>query len=252
MLGGDEGERIGREIAGEEGAKLGREIGAEAARIAGARVGLKVGKLAGLKAGRVAGKKAGIQHAMACCVEISKEKVTAMRKLFTEIASSAGSAAAILSAREEAFRAVRDVALRAAAKAAREKLLVLASKSKLTLSTAWRPTALISVINARSDLTDMEKVKLAAKAKLEGNLTDLLPQKGGEPRAASVEPGEMKVITRQQDVENFEVGAEGKWETVVFTEPEDQRVERDVGNDKVNSLKKRFETSNMKDNEAYV
>ena len=87
---------------------------------------------------------------------------------------------------------------------------------------------------------------------MEGNLTDLLPQKGGEPRAASVEPGEMKVITRQQDVENFEVGAEGKWKTVVFTEPEDQRVERDVGNDKVNSLKKRFETSNMKDNEAYV
>jgi len=62
----------------------------------------------------------------------------------------------------------------------------------------------------------------------------------------------MKVITRQQDVENFEVGAEGKWKTVVFSEPEDQRVERDVGNDKVNSLKKRFETSNMKDNEAYV
>merc|ERR1712066_1087155 len=97
--------------------------------------------------------------------------------LFTEIASSAGSAAAILAAREEAFRAVRDVALRAAAKAAREKLLVLASKKQLTLSTAWKPTALISVINARTDLTDMEKVKLAAKAKLEGNLNDLLPQK---------------------------------------------------------------------------
>merc|ERR1711935_518938 len=114
-------------------------------------------------------------------------------------------------------------------------LMVLASRKKLTLSTAWRPTALISVINARTDLTDMEKVKLAAKAKLEGNLNDLLPQKGGEARAASVEPGEMKVITRQQDVENFEVGAEGKWKTVVFSEPEDQRVERDVGNDKVNS-----------------
>ena len=46
-LGGDEGERVGREIAGDEGARIGREIGADAARTAGRRHGRKVGKLAG-------------------------------------------------------------------------------------------------------------------------------------------------------------------------------------------------------------
>ena len=42
------------------------------------------------------------------------------------------------------------------------------------MAKTWKPSALIAVINARTDLTDMEKVKLAAKAKLEGNLTDLI------------------------------------------------------------------------------
>merc|ERR1712059_226500 len=99
-----------------------------------------------------------------------------------------------------------------------------------------------------------EKVKLAARAKLEGNLRDLLPEKGGaEPKdLAGVEPGEIKVTTRQQDVDNFQCGDEGKWKTVVFTEMPDQKVDRDIGSDKVNSLKKRFETKNMTDNEAYV
>merc|ERR1712106_1027360 len=117
---GDEGERIGREIAGDEGAKLGREIGAQAARLAGARVGLKVGKLAGAKEGRFAGKKAGIEHAKLCFVEISRENVTAMRKLFIEFSTAAGRKAGAYAARNEAISAIRDVALRAAAKAARE------------------------------------------------------------------------------------------------------------------------------------
>jgi len=251
-IGGDEGERIGREIAGDEGAKLGRELGAAAAKTAGAKVGLRVGRMAGGKAGQAAGKKAAVEAANQACYVIGRERVSALVAKFTEIASGAAMEAAILAARAEAMKAVREVATRAARKAARDALMAMVAKSKLAVVKTWKPSALISVINARSDLTDMEKVKLAAKAKLEGNLNDLLPQKGGEPRAASVEPGEMKVITRQQDVENFEVGAEGKWKTVVFSEPEDQRVERDVGNDKVNSLKKRFETSNMKDNEAYV
>merc|ERR1712066_221053 len=175
--------------------------------------------------------------------------------LFTEIASSAGSAAAILAAREEAFRAVRDVALRAAAKAAREKLLVLASKSKLTLSTAWRPTALISVINARTDLTDMEKVKLAAKAKLEGNLNDLLPQTFSEKKKQQQqpqEPEEEKYTVRDGNkVENLhKTETTQKWRTAVFTEDVEEARARDVTQDKVNSLKKRFETSSMKNNEA--
>merc|ERR550519_2963820 len=75
------------------------------------------------------------------------------------------------------MRAVKMIAVQVAAKAAREKLLAMASKGKLTLSSSWRPTALIAVINARSDLSDMEKIKLAAKAKMEGNLADLLPKR---------------------------------------------------------------------------
>merc|ERR1712183_40327 len=101
---------IGREIAGEEGAKLGREIGAEAA---------------GAKAGRDAGKKAGIEHAAKCALEISKEKVAAMRKMFAEIASGAGTEAGMTAARAEVMKAVQDVAVRAAAKAAREALLAM-------------------------------------------------------------------------------------------------------------------------------
>merc|ERR1712137_654628 len=75
------------------------------------------------------------------------------------------------------MKAIQEVAVRAAAKAAREALLQMASRGKVKLSADWKPTALISVINARSDLSDMEKIKLAAKAKMEGNLGDLLPKR---------------------------------------------------------------------------
>merc|ERR1711915_983896 len=160
-LGGDEGERIGREIAGEDGAKLGK----------------KIGKTVGAKAGRDAGKKACFEHAAACVKEISREKVTAMRKLFAEIATGAGAKAGLAAARAEVMRAVHEVAIRAAAKAAREALLAMASRGKVKLSADWKPTSLIAVINARSDLSDMEKIKLAAKAKMEGNLSDLLPKR---------------------------------------------------------------------------
>merc|ERR1719362_2760440 len=79
--------------------------------------------------------------------------------------------------RAEVMKSVHDVAVRAAVKAVREKLLAMASQRKLQLSNSWRPTALIAVINGRSDLSDMDKIKLAAKAKMEGNLGDLLPKK---------------------------------------------------------------------------
>ena len=98
-----------------------------------------------------------------------------MRKMFAEIASTAGTSAAIRASRAEVMKAVHDVAVRAAVKAVREKLLAMASQRKLQLSSSWRPTSLIAVINARSDLSDMDKIKLAAKAKMEGNLGDLLP-----------------------------------------------------------------------------
>jgi len=176
-LGADEGERIGREIAGEEGAKLGREIGAKAARLAGVKLGKKLGKTAGAKAGREAGKKAGIAHAESCALENSKEKVAAMRKMFSDIASEAGRKAGSSAARDEALQGVKDVAIRAAGKAAKEAMLALAARGKVKLSADWKPTSLIAVINARSDLSDMDKMKLAAKAKMEGNLAELLPKK---------------------------------------------------------------------------
>ena len=46
-----------------------------------------------------------------------------------------------------------------------------------------------------------------------------------------------------------------KWKTVVFTDLPDDKAKAYKGGsskDNVNSLKKRFETSNMKDDEAYV
>ena len=46
-----------------------------------------------------------------------------------------------------------------------------------------------------------------------------------------------------------------KWKTVVFTDLPDEKAKAYKGGsskDNVNSLKKRFETSNMKDDEAYV
>merc|ERR1711935_683575 len=136
-------------------------------------------------------------------------------------------------------------------------LMVLASRKKLTLSTAWKPTALISVINARTDLTDMEKVKLAAKAKLEGNLNDLLPQKfvGAEKKTQQKEETKEETFTVRDGnkVENLQkVEAEQKWRTAVFTEDADEARVRSVTQEKVNSMKKRFETTSMKNNEAYI
>ena len=163
--------------------------------------------------------------------------------------------AAIIAARTEVMKAVKEVSTRAARKAARDALMALVSKSKLAVVKTWKPSGLIAVINARTDLTDMEKVKLSAKAKLEGNLKDLMPERGGmdQPKdLESVESEDMKVLVRMQDVENFEVGAEGKWKTAMFTDDPEERVEKDIGNEQVNSLKKRFETKSMKDNEAYV
>ena len=43
-------------------------------------------------------------------------------------------------------------------RAAREKILAMASKGEIRLKSAWRPTSLIGVINGREDLSDIEKV----------------------------------------------------------------------------------------------
>ena len=228
------------------------------ARLAGMKLGKKMGKTIGAKVGRTAGKAAAVEHAAKIALEISREKVTAMRKLFAEIASSAGSTAAIKAARAEVMKSVHDVAVRAAVKAVREKLLAMASQRKLQLSNSWRPTALIAVINGRSDLSDMDKIKLAAKAKMEGNLGDLLPKRFNtttglrdkdDPLSGKLEFKDTNETAQTENVDNA-----AKWKTVVFSDLPDDPSKKDVdmSKEKVSSLKQRFETKNMKNNEAYV
>merc|ERR1711874_145417 len=234
----------------------GREVGAEAARQAGARHGRKVGKLAGIRAGISAAKIACIEHASLCSREISREKVTAMRKLFAEIASGAACKAALAAARAEVMKSVHEIAIRAAGKAAREKILAMASKGQIRLSSDWRPTSLIAVINARTDLTDIEKVKLSAKAKMDGNLSDLLPKSFGS-HSHTDDPlvGKLKFSESSSNAVQGNIDAAGrKWSTVVFSDISSDKQKRnfDTSQDNVTSLKKRFETKNMKNNEAYV
>merc|ERR1711915_909824 len=209
-LGGDEGERVGREIAGDEGARIGREVGAEAARLAGAKHGRRVGKLEGIKAGVSAAKIACVEHARLCAKEISREKVLAM-----------------------------------------------VSKGQIRVSSQWRPTSLIGVINARSDLTDIEKVQLAAKAKMDGNISDLLPKSlGVQSHVDDPLVGKLKFSESSSQISKGDEDAAGrKWSTVVFSDvPNGQQRKGgfDMTQDNVNSLKRRFETKNMKNNEAYV
>ena len=174
------------------------------------------------------------------------------------MAISAGQEAGIRAARAEVMKSVKEVAVRAAAKAAREALLALASKGKVKLSADWKPTALIAVINARSDLSDMDKIKLAAKAKMEGNLGDLLPKKflAGANLKEKDDPlsGKLKFEESGKAEVAESVDQNKRWKTVVFTDlPDDpQKKDSDMSKEKVSSLKKRFETKNMKNNEAYV
>eukprot|EP00096_Caligus_rogercresseyi_P016904 TRINITY_DN9_c7_g1_i3.p1 TRINITY_DN9_c7_g1~~TRINITY_DN9_c7_g1_i3.p1 ORF type:complete len:232 (+),score=91.92 TRINITY_DN9_c7_g1_i3:418-1113(+) len=228
------------------------------ARIAGGKLGKKVGKTAGANAGRRAGKAAGAKAGEEAAKEISKEKVDALRKLFGKIAAEAAQEASSIAARREAIRSVSQIALETAAKAAKEKILALASKGKIMLSASWRPTALIAVIANRSDLSDMDKIKLAAKAKMEGNLGDLLPKKfsnkwnlGDDPLAGKLkfQASESTNLEASEDVDPTK-----KWKTVVFSDLPEERKRREKSStkDNVNSLRAKFETSNMKNNQAYV
>ena len=113
-------------------------------------------------------------------------------------------------------------------------------------------------VSIRSDLSDMDKVKLAAKAKMEGNLADLLPKKYKGGRELEDKEDELEgrlVFTDTSTTEASEtVDPNKKWSTVVFSElPSDPaKSDGDMKKEKVSSLTKRFETKNMKDNEAYV
>ena len=105
----------------------------------------------------------------------------------------------------------------------------------------------------------MDKVKLAAKAKMEGNLADLLPKKYKGGREVKDKEDELEgrlVFTDSSTAEASEtVDPNKKWSTVVFSElpsTDPAKPEAERKKEKVSSLTKRFETKNMKDNEAYV
>ena len=104
----------------------------------------------------------------------------------------------------------------------------------------------------------MDKIKLAAKAKMEGNLGDLLPKKflvGGNTKEKE-DPlaGKLKFEESGNAEVAENVDQNKRWKTVVFTDlPDDPtKKDSDMSKEKVSSLKKRFETKNMKNNEAYV
>ena len=117
----------------------------------------------------------------------------------------------------------------------------------------------MAVIAGRSDLSDMDKIKLAAKAKMEGNLGDLLPKRFGNAKMTLDDDplhGKLKFAAEEQStLESQEnIDPSRKWQTVVFTDLPDEkkRAEQQSTKDNVSSLRKRFETKNMKNNEAYV
>ena len=135
----------------------------------------------------------------------------------------------------------------------------MASKGEIKLSASWKPTALIAVISGRSDLSDMDKIKLAAKAKMAGNLGDLLPKKmstSGKGRLSHEDTINLNLAFQSDEKACVEedVDQTAKWKTVVFSDlPDEKKKEaKSTTKDNVNSLKKKFETSNMKNNEAYV
>ena len=134
----------------------------------------------------------------------------------------------------------------------------MASKGEIKLSASWKPTALVAVISGRSDLSDLDKIKLAAKARMAGNLGDLLPKKftPATGRFGHESSPSLNLEFKADEKSNVaeDVDQTEKWKTVVFSDLPDEkkRDKKDSTKDNVNSLKKKFETSNMKDNEAYV
>ena len=77
-----------------------------------------------------------------------------------EAAAAAGTKAGSKAGYEEAMKIVSRIALETAAKAAREKILAMASRREIKLSETWKPTSLIPVINMRKDLSDADKVRI--------------------------------------------------------------------------------------------
>jgi len=105
----------------------------------------------------------------------------------------------------------------------------------------------------------MDKIKLAAKAKMAGNLGDLLPKKmstSGKGRLSHEDSINLNLSFKWDEKVQVEedVDQTAKWKTVVFSDLQDEKKKesKSTTKDNVNSLKAKFETSNMKNNEAYV
>merc|ERR1719461_748168 len=116
----------------------------------------------------------------------------------------------------------------------------MASKGQTRLKSDWRPTSLIGVINARADLTPLEKVRLAAKSKMDSNISDLLPTTRGAG-GHSDDP----LVGKLQFSESAGNAVRGDMKTA-------GKKGYDPTKDNVNTLKKRFETKNLKNDQAYV
>ena len=98
-------------------------------------------------------------------------------------------------------------------------------------------------------------MRLAAKSKMDSNISDLLPvtsqglAHGDDPLAGKLrfsDQGEGAVVRGDMDT------AGTKWRSVVIADTEAERRSFDPSRSNITSLKKRFETSNLKNNEAYV
>ena len=228
---------------------------------------------AGVKAGLASAKAACVEHAALCTREISREKVSigvcishqlyitsdppqvkAMVKLFGEIATGAAQKEAAIAARAAVMKDIYEIAIRAAGRAAREKILAMASKGQIRLKSDWRPTSLIGVINARADLSDMEKVRLAAKSKMDSNISDLLPTtRGATSHSDDPLVGKLQFSDSAGSAVRGDMKTAGKkWKSVLITDEPAEKRGYDPTKDNVNTLKKRFETKNLKNDQAYV
>ena len=115
------------------------------------------------------------------------------------------------------------IATETAAKSVKERLMAMASKGQIKLSADWKPTALISVISNRKDLSDLDKIRLAARAKMEGNLNEMLPKKFGQSKYLSgssdtINDRDLKFQADEKNTEAENVDPTKKWSTVVFSE----------------------------------
>lgn len=99
----------------------------------------------------------------------------------------------------------------------------------------------------------MFQVRLAAKSKMDSNISDLLPvtsqglAHGDDPLAGRLRFSDQAPVVRG-DMDT----AGNRWRSVVIADTEEERRTFDMSRSNINSLKKRFETSNLKNNEAYI